>query len=459
VGGIEGSEMAIQEQRERLIRSVDEWNQQRRQQPNLSPDLSGADLVGVNLSGASLSGANLVGANFREANLSRADLSKANLFKANLSGADLMGADLSGADLFIANLSGANLMGASLNGTNLSGTNLSGANLSKTNLNEANLSGADLSRTDLSVAYLGGANLSRDNLNNDNLSKANLSGADLNGADLIGADLSGTNLSRANCGGADLSGANLSGAYLSGTNLSNADLSRANLSGAYLRGVCLNKANLTEARFLYTTFAWVDLSRVKGLATAFHDGPSCVDAKSVTLPHEEYIRHHFLRNTGFPDTFVKYLSSSLSIPIEYYSLFLSYAYHDQTFVRRLYIDLQSQDMRCWLVPHNLHPATHMMRGMEEAIYLHEKLLLVLSYHAITSNWAQHEVEAALYKEVNTGQEILFPIRLDDAILESDVPWAKRLRQRDIVDFTGWQEEVDYHQAFTKLLRHLKVAKP
>jgi uncharacterized protein YjbI with pentapeptide repeats len=440
------------------MRSVDEWNQQRRQQPNLRPDLSGANLIGANLSGANLSGANLIETNLREADLSKANLSKANLFKADLSRADLIGADLSGADLFKANLSGVNLIGASLSGANLSGANLSGANLSRANLYEANLSGADLSRAELSVAYLSGANLSRNNLSKNNLSKANLSGADLSGADLIGADLSGANLSRANLEGADLSGANLSGAYLSGTNLSGTDLSQTNLSGAYLRGVCLSRANFTEAHFFYTTFAWVDLSRVKGLETALHDGPSSVDAKSVTLPHEEYVRQHFLRNTGFPDAFIDYLSSSLNIPIEYYSLFLSYSYHDQTFVRRLYVDLQNQDVRCWFVPHDLHPTVHSVRGIEEAIHLHEKFLLVLSYHVVISDWIQHEVEAALYQEVISGQEILFPIRLDNTILESDTPWAKRLRQRDIGDFTSWQDEKTYHQAFATLLRHLKVTK-
>jgi uncharacterized protein YjbI with pentapeptide repeats len=456
---IEGvNEMAVQEQRERLLRSVDEWNQRRRQQPNLRPDLSGANLIGANLSRANLSGANFIETNLRETDLSRADLSKANLFKADLSGADLVGTDLSGADLFMANLSGTNLSGANLSRANLSGANLSGANLSKANLNEANLSGADLSRTDLSVAYLSGANLSKNNLSNNNLSKANLSGADLSGADLIGTDLSGTNLSRANLGGADLSGANLSGAYLSGTNLSGANLRQANLSGAYLRGVCLSKANLTEAHFFYTTFAWVDLSRVKGLETALHDGPSSVDAKSVTLPRDEYVRQHFLRNTGFSDTFIDYLSSVLNIPIEHYSLFLSYSHHDQAFVRRLYIDLQNHDVRCWFVPHNLHPATHSMRGIEEAIHLHEKLLLVLSYHVVMSDWVQHEVEAAMYKEITSGQEILFPIRLDSTVLEIDGSWARRLRQRDIADFTAWQDEKAYHQAFTTLLRHLKAAK-
>ncbi len=451
--------MVVQEQRERLTRSVDEWNQRRRQQPNLRPDLSGANLIGTNLSGANLSGADLSGTNFREADLSRADLSKANLFKADLGRANLTGADLSRADLFIANLSGASLIGANLSGTNLSGTNLSGANLSKAILSEANLSVADLSEADLSMVYLSGTNLNSANLSKANLSKTNLSKTNLNAADLSGANLSGTNLSEAHLGGADLSGTNLSGAYLGGTNLSGADLSRANLSRAYLSGANLNKANLTEAHFFYTTLAWVDLSRVKGLEIAVHGGPSSVDIKSVILPRDEHTRRHFLHNTGFPDTFIDYLSSSLTVPLEYRSYFLSYSHYDQMFARRLYIDLQNQDVRCWFVSHDLHAATSIVHGIEEAIHLREKLLLILSHHVVMSHWVQHEVEVALYKEVTSGQEMLFPIRLDNTVLESDAQWAKRLCQRYIGDFTGWQDETAYHQAFTTLLRHLKVAKP
>jgi hypothetical protein len=59
-----------------------------------------------------------------------------------------------------------------------------------------------------------------------------------------------------------------------------------------------------------------------------------------------------------------------------------------------------------------------VRGIEEAIHLHEKLLLILSHHAVNSPWVQQEVEAAWYKEATTGQEILFPIRLDNTVLSS-----------------------------------------
>ncbi len=70
--------------------------------------------------------------------------------------------------------------------------------------------------------------------------------------------------------------------------------------------------------------------------------------------------------------------------------------------------------------------------------MHEKFLLILSDHAVNSSWVQQEVEAAVYKEVTTRQEILFPIRLDNTVLESETLWAKRIRQRHIGDFTGWQ---------------------
>src|SRR5438874_2111497 len=61
------------------------WNEWRKENLTVIPDLSKADL-----SGAKLSGANLSKANRSEANLSAADLSEA-----NLSGADLSGAKLS----------------------------------------------------------------------------------------------------------------------------------------------------------------------------------------------------------------------------------------------------------------------------------------------------------------------------------------------------------------------------
>lgn len=155
---------------------------------------------------------------------------------------------------------------------------------------------------------------------------------------------------------------------------------------------------------------------------------------------------------------IEHLPSLLITPTHYYSIFIGYSHPDQAFAKRLHTDLQNKGLRCWFAPSNLRPGTPIVRCIEEAIHQQEKFLLILSHHAIMSNWVQQEIEAALYKEATTGQEILFPIRLDNTVLESETLWAQRLRTRHIGDFTNWQNETAYQQAFTTLLRHLKVSK-
>ncbi len=108
------------------------WNQWRKDNPGLSPDLGDVDLSGANL---------------RFADLSDTDLNRATLTNANVSVADLRRSRLTNADL----------SGANLNGTNLTGADLSGANLSRTSLRNAILCSANLTSTWLMGADLGGA--------------------------------------------------------------------------------------------------------------------------------------------------------------------------------------------------------------------------------------------------------------------------------------------------------------
>lgn len=123
--------MAIEEHLDIIRQGVSAWNEWRKKNPEIKPDLSGAPLLLKNLSGADLSDANLTGANFTGANLINADLSGANLSAATLFKAYLMKADLSGA----------NLSGTYFNWVNLIGANLQKANLVETNFEEAKLTG------------------------------------------------------------------------------------------------------------------------------------------------------------------------------------------------------------------------------------------------------------------------------------------------------------------------------
>jgi TIR domain len=95
--------------------------------------------------------------------------------------------------------------------------------------------------------------------------------------------------------------------------------------------------------------------------------------------------------------------------------------------------------------------------IDEVIRLHEKLLLVLSANSIDSDWVEKEVETALEKERVTKSTVLFPVRLDDAVMDSETGWAADIRRsRHIGDFRGWKDHDGYRKAFERLLRDLKV---
>ena len=120
-----------------LKKGVKAWNEWRRKNHGIHPDLSGANLFEanlgrVNLGRVDLGRADLGEANLIEANLGRANLSEANLIEANLSVANLSLANLSLANLSLANLSGANLFEVNLGRANLSLANLSGVKLYET---------------------------------------------------------------------------------------------------------------------------------------------------------------------------------------------------------------------------------------------------------------------------------------------------------------------------------------
>jgi hypothetical protein len=64
---------------------------------------------------------------------------------------------------------------------------------------------------------------------------------------------------------------------------------------------------------------------------------------------------------------------------------------------------------------------------------------------------------AVAAERAAKQTVLFPVRLDDAVLTTDEAWAAKLRDnRNIGDFRRWKEHDAYQKALERLLRDLKV---
>jgi hypothetical protein len=303
-------------------------------------------------------------------------------------------------------------------------------NLSRADLTEADLQGADLRQADLAGAKLHGANL-----RGADLTDANLFLADLHGANLHAASLTAANLRMADLPESDLTGAYLEGAYLTGANLTG-----ANLTGANLRG---------------TVFGFTMLTRVKGLGYCHHDGPSVIDFQ--TLKNSGPFPIAFLRGVGLPDNLIEYLPSLLNEAIQFYSCFFSYSSKDQAFAERLHADLQNKGVRCWFAPHDMPIGAKIIDALDEAIRLRDKVLLILSEGAIASDWVEGEVTRALDEERERKEVVLFPVRLDDAVMQTSEAWARLLRgQRNIGDFTRWKEHDSYQKSFEGLMRDLRV---
>jgi hypothetical protein len=189
--------------------------------------------------------------------------------------------------------------------------------------------------------------------------------------------------------------------------LSEADLSRADLSRAHLGG-----ADLSGAVIGLTTFAVLDLSEVKGLDTIEHAGPSEISISTIYKSRGQ-IPEAFLRGCGVPDTFIAYMRSLTGQAFNYYSCFISYSHKDEAFAQRLHADLQAKGVRCWFAPEDMEGGKKLYDQIDQAIRVHDKLLLVLSEHSIGSPWVMTEIRRARKAEVRDGQRKLFPIRLVD----------------------------------------------
>ena len=325
----------------------------------------------------------------------------------------------------------------------LSGEDLSGKNMSGIDLSFTDLTGCDLSNCDLAHAQI---------------REAKAATTDLQFASLRGANLYGSDLERSNLGNANLLLANFTSTVLSDARFRGARVGRTIFQSSNLDG-----ADFTGSSISYCSFVDVNLRKVVGLDMAQYDGPSSVGIDVLYLS-EGRIPAAFLKGTGIPENLILYAESLTTQPIQFYSCFISYSKADQDFADRLYADLQAHGVRCWFAPRDMRFGHKLYDQIDEAIRVHEKLLLILSEHSISSEWVRTEISRARLREVREQIQVLFPISLVpfqelrewncfDADLGKDS--AREIREYLIADFSRWTDHKAYKQQFRKLLRDLR----
>jgi len=296
--------MSNPEHLERINREgVEAWNRWRRQNPEISPDLSGAAFIGVNFTRANFSGAILSDARFDGAFFSGFPYFQLDTFYDGPLKINYIVMDFSDADFRGVNFSGANFCGACFNLANFSNANLRAAGFSGAHFsvcipsvpfNVADFSGSDFNGADFSnvdtnfegvqfnEVNLPKANLTRVNLKFAKLRGANLSEADLSGANLVETDLTEANLDNALLKEITSKFANLSKASVKNANLSKAMLRHANLAKTDLTGTDCTEVDFTLADLFDTNFSRANLSRATFWHAEFNNAEDDKERKAIS---------------------------------------------------------------------------------------------------------------------------------------------------------------------------------
>ena len=215
-----------------------------------------------------------------------------------------------------------------------------------------------------------------------------------------------------------------------------------------------------------TEYVSVDLSKVQGLDSIVHSGPSTIDVD--TLFHSKgNIPESFLRGCGVPANLIAYLPSLLGsmLPIQFYSCFISHSSNDHEFTARLHSRMIQEKFRVWYAPEDMRGGKKILEEIDQAIRVHDKLLIVLSEASMASDWVRYEITRAVKRAKQENRQVLFPIGLADtkAIMawtafdsEMGKDVAKVVREYHIPDFSKWKDHDSFEAAFAKLLRDLKA---
>ena len=213
-------------------------------------------------------------------------------------------------------------------------------------------------------------------------------------------------------------------------------------------------------------FISIDLSETKGLDAVNHNSTSTIDIDTLIHRSKGQIPTAFLRGCGVPEAIIEYLPSLIAgmSPVQFYSCFISYSHQDEAFCQRLHGRMQQQGIRVWYAPEDMKPGQKIHEQIDQAIRVHDKLLLVLSPQSMDSQWVETEIHHARQREKRENRRVLFPIRLCsfdqiknwtcfDADTGKDM--AREVREYFIPDFSQWKDHDHFEEAYAKLLDALQ----
>ena len=317
-------------------------------------------------------------------------------------------------------------------------------------------------RPDLTDTSLEGAELQSLNLIDADLRDCRLDKSNLERAKMLRARLERTRLSDASLYRADMRGGYLRNAYLA-----RADLRYAILGGARFQNTVLWQANVASVSMSATILAGVDLSTVKGLAEVQRHqceiSTTTIEETAAGLSRNPALQEDveiFLRRSGVPASIMATFPAMIERPPNFASCFISYSHSDRGFAHRLHEQLQARGIRCWLDEHDMKPGGRILDVVNDAIRLHDKILLCCSESSLESWWVKDEIRKAMERERRDGRDIIIPLMVDHYLLDGlEDGLAADLRCRLAANFIGWENDnAKFEEQFERLVRALRTDK-
>jgi restriction endonuclease Mrr len=94
-------------------------------------------------------------------------------------------------------------------------------------------------------------------------------------------------------------------------------------------------------------------------------------------------------------------------------IFLSYASSDREVAQRIAEEIQKMGMGVWFSEWELRPGDSIAERIEEGLSASDILLILLSAQSVRSRWVEHELNAALSRELKSRAITIVPVLIED----------------------------------------------
>ena len=119
-------------------------------------------------------------------------------------------------------------------------------------------------------------------------------------------------------------------------------------------------------------------------------------------------------------------------------VFISHAYTDDPFVRKVAAGLEKVGFEVWDATREILPGDNWADKVARALEESEAMVVLLTPDALRSNWVSWEIQYALGEQRYRNRLISVIVGDPEELPEEDIPWI--LRRLQMIDISEYDEE-------------------